>query len=629
MVLEHFDVTPEDYAVVFTANATHALQIVADSYIFEEKTTSTVQIGSTAKNTGPTFAYLRDSHNSLVGMREIVKDKINSMDNGILTSNRSGLFAMTAMSNFCGRKYDLALIKILQDRGWSVCLDAASWVSTSHLSLAEIRPHFMALSFYKMFDSMNRLKARAFAGGTVSQMLVDELHSVIRNNHERYEQGTLNYYAISALTKGFADLKRFGGIQTIQENNMRIAAAAHKMLSQKVHWNGKPAVKVYGWRNPAQQGPIVTFNLLRDDGSFTGYSEVEKMASLFGIDLRTGCFCNSGACQMYLEIGNNQLRQYYEEGKECGDTRDVIDGRPTGAVRVSFGRQSTIEDVLILEQMIDYCFLGFQPSTVIEYPLSIEHYTAAVSRLIVYPVKSCQGFDLEKCTLTRTGLQHDREFMIESCGTTLTQKRQPKMCKIHTMINKKSLELFDADNPSCSVTVPLQPDQISLQSGIVCTYNVQTSESTSESSSWLTSFLNLPECKLRRVHQDSSRSLSNEAPYLVVNEASIKILADIVDLTIEETVDRFRPNIVIRGLPPFIEDTAKRMSIDGFKFEIIKKCTRCEMICVNPETGVKEPQLIVALRNFRQREKMTFGIYVKQIEEIPGEIHRDSKVHFE
>ncbi|VDK43821.1 unnamed protein product, partial [Cylicostephanus goldi] len=75
MVLEHFDVTPEDYAVVFTANATHALQIVADSYIFGEKTTPTVQIGSSAKNTGPTFAYLRDSHNSLVGMREIVKEK--------------------------------------------------------------------------------------------------------------------------------------------------------------------------------------------------------------------------------------------------------------------------------------------------------------------------------------------------------------------------------------------------------------------------------------------------------------------------------------------------------------------------------------------------------------------------
>ncbi|RCN31814.1 hypothetical protein ANCCAN_22401 [Ancylostoma caninum] len=175
-------------------------------------------------------------------------------------------------------------------------------------------------------------------------MLIDEFHSVLRNKiEERLEHGTLNYYAICALTKGFADLNRYGGIQAINESTMRIAKAAYEMLKQKTHWNGRPAVKIYGWRDLAQQGPIVAFNLLRDDGSYTGYSEVEKMAGLFGIDLRTGCFCNSGACQMYLEITNSQLLQYYQEGKECGDTKDVIDDRPTGAVRISFGRQSTIE----------------------------------------------------------------------------------------------------------------------------------------------------------------------------------------------------------------------------------------------------------------------------------------------
>uniref|UniRef100_A0A183GE30 MOSC domain-containing protein n=1 Tax=Heligmosomoides polygyrus TaxID=6339 RepID=A0A183GE30_HELPZ len=98
--------------------------------------------------------------------------------------------------------------------------------------------------------------------------------------------------------------------------------------------------------------------------------------------------------------------------------------------------------------------------------------------------------------------------------------------------------------------------------------------------------------------------LSNEAPYLVVNEASISILADVVGLSVSETVDRFRPNIVVRGIPPFLEDTARFMSIDNIRFKVTKKCTRCEMICVNPHTGLKEPQLIIALRNFRQREKV-------------------------
>jgi molybdenum cofactor sulfurtransferase len=33
-------------------------------------------------------------------------------------------------------------------------------------------------------------------------------------------------------------------------------------------------------------GPIVTFNLKREDGTWCGYREVEKLASLSGINLR-------------------------------------------------------------------------------------------------------------------------------------------------------------------------------------------------------------------------------------------------------------------------------------------------------------------------------------------------------
>ncbi|EYB99486.1 hypothetical protein Y032_0122g1076 [Ancylostoma ceylanicum] len=166
MVLEHFDVTNEQYAVVFTANATHALQLVADCFIFGENTSPALGIGSVAQHAGPTFAYMRDSHNSVVGMREIVKERVNNIlcldniEDQLLAQNgdcrgpaatEHGLFAMTAMSNFCGRKYDLSVVEHLQQRGWSICLDAASLVSSSPLSLAEVRPHFVAISFYKMF----------------------------------------------------------------------------------------------------------------------------------------------------------------------------------------------------------------------------------------------------------------------------------------------------------------------------------------------------------------------------------------------------------------------------------------------------------------------------------------------
>jgi hypothetical protein len=48
------------------------------------------------------------------------------------------------------------------------------------------------------------------------------------------------------------------------------------------------------------QGPVVTFSVLRPNGSLVGYAEVQAMAALHKppIQLRAGCFCNPGACQV-------------------------------------------------------------------------------------------------------------------------------------------------------------------------------------------------------------------------------------------------------------------------------------------------------------------------------------------
>ncbi len=44
-------------------------------------------------------------------------------------------------------------------------------------------------------------------------------------------------------------------------------------------------------------------------------------------------------------------------GHECGDSVDLIDGRPTGSVRVSFGLSSTVDDVSKLLYFIKLNFV--------------------------------------------------------------------------------------------------------------------------------------------------------------------------------------------------------------------------------------------------------------------------------
>jgi hypothetical protein len=57
---------------------------------------------------------------------------------------------------------------------------------------------------------------------------------------------------------------------------------------------------------------------------------VEKLAGLCGILLRTGCFCNPGACAAHLGLSLQDIISNYEAGHVCWDDNDIIDGRPTG-----------------------------------------------------------------------------------------------------------------------------------------------------------------------------------------------------------------------------------------------------------------------------------------------------------
>ena len=39
------------------------------------------------------------------------------------------------------------------------------------------------------------------------------------------------------------------------------------------------------------------------------------------------------------------MRQNFEGGHVCWDDKDIVHGRPTGAVRISLGHVSTLQDV--------------------------------------------------------------------------------------------------------------------------------------------------------------------------------------------------------------------------------------------------------------------------------------------
>ena len=68
--------------------------------------------------------------------------------------------------------------------------------------------------------------------------------------------------------------------------------------------------------------------------------------------------------------------------------------------------------------------------------------SATITSLHIYPVKSCAGLSLSRARLTRTGFEHDREWMIvRPSGRFVTQRELPRLALIRTALSDTALAL--------------------------------------------------------------------------------------------------------------------------------------------------------------------------------------------
>ena len=55
-------------------------------------------------------------------------------------------------------------------------------------------------------------------------------------------------------------------------------------------------------------------------------------------------------------------------------------------------------------------------------------------------------------------------------------------------------------------------------------------------------------------------------------------------------MNRFRPNIVVRGLEPFAEHELAGLSTDRCQLQLRAPCERCVVTTIDQATGEKDPQ---------------------------------------
>ncbi|HTT02086.1 MAG TPA: MOSC domain-containing protein, partial [Steroidobacteraceae bacterium] len=92
-------------------------------------------------------------------------------------------------------------------------------------------------------------------------------------------------------------------------------------------------------------------------------------------------------------------------------------------------------------------------------------------------------------------------------------------------------------------------------------------------------------------------------PILVCNRASLAELNTRLPTAIPMT--RFRPNLVLEGLPAFAEDWIDTLDLGEVKLRLVKPCTRCVITSTDQQTGERLTNPLPVLRQYRfSRELM-------------------------
>ena len=248
-----------------------------------------------------------------------------------------------------------------------------------------------------------------------------------------------------------------------------------------------------------------------------------------------------------------------------------------------------------------------------------------VSRLFIYPIKSCQGIEVEQAEIARTGFKYDRVFvLVDDQNNFISQRKYPEMALIRTCINsrKSTLEISHPDYKTIEVSLEdLSESSKNVETVFVWKQPCEAVEAGGEDiHAWFNIYLGTKGVRLMRMKQSFVRKTDPEYapkgqtafadgfPFLLASEESLNRLNETLPFSI--TMDRFRPNIVVKNCAPYEEDHWRQVVFKAGQIivNVVKPCSRCTIPDVDPVIGVMDENHTVSkeLMNIRAGEHLGF-----------------------
>jgi uncharacterized protein YcbX len=246
---------------------------------------------------------------------------------------------------------------------------------------------------------------------------------------------------------------------------------------------------------------------------------------------------------------------------------------------------------------------------------------------------------VESARVATTGFEHDREWLItRPDGRFITQREEPRLALIETaLIDKQApadlvlrLRVPGGAELQVSATTAGREVEVTVWKDLCAAF-----DAGEEAAQFLTAYLGSP---VRLVRFDARRKrasnpqwtpgiealnqFSDGFPWLLASESSLEELNSRLQRKLP--MNRFRPNIVVSGLPPFGEDQLHDLTAGAVRLRRAKPCTRCVVTTTDQATGVRdgnEPlQALAKFRFDRDLKGVVFGQNLILIEGLGAQL---------
>ena len=271
-----------------------------------------------------------------------------------------------------------------------------------------------------------------------------------------------------------------------------------------------------------------------------------------------------------------------------------------------------------------------------------------IAGLFVHPVKGCRGTSLEEAVLEQRGLRHDRRWTVVTPeGRFLTQRELPALARVVPRLEAERLVLEveapargRSNEPDRGCGVAREPGTDATARGAVPVTDegerlrvrvwhdeVDAGCPSPQADALLSGLLGrearlvrFPEAAVRACDptfapEGAHTGFADAFPLLVTTEASLVELNEALMERGEEPVPmaRFRPNIVVAGVPARAEDRHAWIEIAGrVRLALVKPCDRCVVTTTDQTTGERLGEEPLRTLGRIRRNPATGGVWFGQ-----------------